>query len=115
MDKNHQNYDKYFKRSTRLVLSNYVASEKISKLTVAVVVFDPSEESPWGPFGADTFLPLKHFVEAVVAFDPFDWDAVVAAYSVVVAFEHSVVVVEQLVAVAVEGTVAAADFAFVDC
>ena len=98
-----------------LVLSNYVASEKISKLTVAVVVFDPSEESPLCPFGADTFLPLKHFVEAVVAFDPFDWDAVVAAYSVVVAFEHSVVVVEQLVAVAVEGTVAAADFAFVDC
>ena len=94
---------------------NNVFSEMIFKLTFAVVMFDPSEATPWGPFGVDIFLPLKHFVEAVVAFDPFDWDAVVAAYSVVVAFEHLVVVVEQLVVVAVEGTVAAADFAFVDC
>ena len=76
-------------------------------------MLDPSEVSPKGPCEADTFLPLKHFVEAVVAFDPFDW-VVAAANFVVGAFEHSVV--EQLVAVAVVRTaVFAADFAFADC
>ena len=76
-------------------------------------MFDPSVASPKGPFGVDTFLPLKHLVEAA-AFDPFDWDAVAANFAVVT-FEHLVVVVEQLVVVAAGGTVVAADFAFVDC